>query len=79
MLDTRGYDKELPNVIEKLEDGSALRNALLTVLSETDEEKAQVYYDRIAEHATVNNGNLENLDPHYLLDGHACKDGVCSF
>lgn len=68
MVDTRGIDKVIPNVVEKLEEGNALRNALLTVLAETDEAKAQVYYDRLAECWSVN-GNIEVIDPNYLLDG----------
>ena len=68
MVDTRGIDKVIPNVVEKLEEGNALRNALLTVLAETDEAKAQVYYDRLAECWSVK-GNIEVIDPNYLLDG----------
>ena len=68
MVDTRGIDKVIPNVVEKLEEGNELRNALLTVLAETDETKAQVYYDRLAECWTVN-GNIEVIDPEYLLKG----------
>lgn len=77
MLDTKGIDKVLPKIIEGLPEDSELRKALSTVLAETDEAKAQGYYDKLAEHWTVNNGTLDNIDPHYLLTGVACKDGKC--
>ena len=38
------------------------------MLAETDEAKAQVYYDRLAECWSAN-GNIEVIDPNYLLDG----------
>ncbi|MBR6613156.1 MAG: hypothetical protein IKK84_00125 [Clostridia bacterium] len=76
MVDTKGFDKVLPNIIAKLPEGNELRNALLTVLAEEDEVKAQGYYDKLAECWAVQ-GNLDNLDPHYLLEGVACKDGKC--
>lgn len=67
MLDTRGLDKVLQNKVNTMEDG-ALKDAFKTVLAETDEAVAQVYYDRLAECWGVN-GNVDVINPEYLLTG----------
>lgn len=72
MLDTRGLDTVLIEKVNTMEDG-ALKDAFKTVLAETDEAVAQTYYDRLAECWGVN-GNVDVIDPEYLLTGSTDKE-----
>lgn len=67
MLDTRGLDKVLQDKVNTMEDGQ-LKEAFTKVLAETNEEIAQVYYNRLAE-CWGATGNIDGIDPEYLLMG----------
>lgn len=67
MLDTRGLDKVLEEMVNTMEDGQ-LKDAFKIVLAETDEAVAQMYYNRLAE-CWGAKGNIDDIDPEYLLMG----------
>lgn len=74
-LDTKGLDKILPELMEKLPEGHALRKAFNTILNETDVRKAQNYYNRLAE-AYGAGVDLLTLDANYLITGTTAVSNV---
>lgn len=67
MLDTRGLDNVVKELVRTMEEG-ALKEAFKKVLAETNEAIAQVYYDRLAACWSVT-GRIDNISPDYLLTG----------
>lgn len=74
MVDTKGLDRVLNELITTMDEG-ALKECFKKVLNETDEVKAQGYYDRLGE-AYSCNIDLRTVDVNYILDGKTTVEQV---
>lgn len=67
MLDTKGMDKYLEELIPTMEEGK-VKEAFKKVLEEKDENIAQLCYDRLNE-AYVVGIDIKTIDLNYLFEG----------
>lgn len=74
MVDTKGLDVVLNELITTMEEGEK-KECFKKVLNETDEVKAQGYYDRLGEAYTVGI-DLRTVDINYILEGKTTVEQV---
>ena len=77
MVETRGMDKVLEQMIPTMEDG-AVKEAFKKVLAETDEKVAQLCYDRLNEAYGVG-VDIKTVDLNYLFDGKTTFEKIDTY
>lgn len=77
MLDTRGMDKVLEQMIPTMEEGP-VKEAFKKVLAETDEKVAQLCYDRLNEAYGVG-VDIKTVDLNYLFEGKTTFEKIDTY
>ena len=77
MLETRGMDKVLEQMIPTMEEGP-VKEAFKKVLAETDEKIAQLCYDKLNEAYGVG-VDIKTIDLNYLFEGKTTFEKIDTY